>query len=193
MAKVDKKGLFWFLLLTFTSTYIVEFAMLFSGYSFIGIPSLAGQLVVAAAMFFPGLSAFIVRKFITKEGFKTAGLKLGPGKNYFQTYLLIPVLFAVIYGLTWIFVQKPDFSLHMFMAQFGITAALPLPPGLTILAVFISTITFAPFLNAIPAFGEEFGWRGRCGCERTIDPVSIGSFGASAVTTGVQRFTKQVE
>jgi membrane protease YdiL (CAAX protease family) len=61
--------------------------------------------------------------------------------------------------LTWIFIQSPDFSLQAFLHQYGMSD-LPFPPVQFIPAIFISTITFAPFLNAIPAFGEEFGWRG---------------------------------
>ena len=92
LKKLDKKGLTWFLLLTFASTYLVEFAMMAKGFSFIGIPAFAGQMIVAVAMFFPGISAFIVRKFITKEGFSDSGMKLGKKKYYLQVYLLIPVL-----------------------------------------------------------------------------------------------------
>jgi uncharacterized protein len=160
MEKVDKKGLFWFLCLTFASTYIVEFTMMLKGYSFIGVPPVAGQFIVAGVMFFPGISAFIVRKFITHEGFGDAGLIIGKGRYYVRTYALIPVLFAVIYGLTWIFIQKPDFGLQGFINQYGIKTPLPLPPALIILSIFASTMTFAPFLNAIAGFGEEFGWRG---------------------------------
>jgi uncharacterized protein len=159
MEKVDKKGLIWFLLLTFGSTYAVEFAMMFKGISFMGMPSIAGQFIVAGVMFFPGIAAFIVRRFITQEGFKDAGLKIGKVKNYLQPYLLIPLIFAVVYGFTWIFIQKPDFSLQGFINQYGLTK-LPFPSGLFILGVIVSSLTFAPFLNAIPAFGEEFGWRG---------------------------------
>lgn len=159
MKKIDKKGIFWFLFLTFVSTFLAEFWLMFKGYSFTGVPAISGQLTVAAAMFFPGISAFIVRKFITKEGFKDAGLKLGPKKYYLYVYLLIPVLFALIYGLTWLTGQAPDFSLQSFLSQYKIST-LPTSPAIIILAIFISSITFAPLLNSIPAFGEEFGWRG---------------------------------
>jgi len=91
MKKVDKKGLFWFLLLMFTSTCLVEFLMMARGISFIGFPSKIGQFIVALVMFFPGISAFIVRKYITHEGFNDAGLKLGKGKYYLQTHIIIPI------------------------------------------------------------------------------------------------------
>lgn len=155
----NKKGLLWFILLTFIPTYLVELFLFLKGFSFIGQPQIFAQLTVAVAMFFPGISAFIVRKFITREGFSDAGLKLGKRKFYLQVYLLIPLFYAIIYGLTWLLVQAPDFSLQSFMAQYGLKE-LPFPQLKLILLIFISTITYAPFLNAIPAFGEEFGWRG---------------------------------
>lgn len=159
MKKTNKKGLLWFLLLTFCSTYLVEFVLFLKGYTFTGVPALIGQLVVAGVMFFPGISAFIVRKWITKEGFKDAGLKIGKFKYYFQVYIIIPVIFIIVYGLTWIFIQQPDFTLNSFVKEYG-TPKLPLPALQMIAAIFISTITFSPFLNSTAAFGEEFGWRG---------------------------------
>lgn len=159
MSKVNSKGLLWFLFLTFFSTYLVEFVMILKGFSLVGKSELVAQLTVAMVMFFPGISAFIVRKFITKEGFGDDGLHLGKKRYYLQTYLLIPIIFALIYGLTWLFIQGPDFSLGGFLKQYSLPN-LPLPPFELILAIFVSTITFAPFLNSTAAFGEEYGWRG---------------------------------
>lgn len=159
MNKLNMKGLFWFLLITFTATYLVEFIMFFLGFSFAGVPPIGGQLIVAGVMFFPGISAYIVRKFITREGFKDAGLKLGDKKYYLHVYLSIPLLFAAIYGLTWLSGQSPDFSLKTFLVQYGIPN-LPIPASQMLAAIFFSSITFAPIINSIPAFGEEYGWRG---------------------------------
>ncbi len=156
---MNKKGILWFLLLTFGSTYLVELMLFLKGYSFIGAPDIFVQLTIAVAMFFPGISAFIVRKFITKEGFKDAGMIKGQFKYYLHIYLLIPVLFIFIYGLTAVFIQHPDFTLQTFMKQYGITK-LAAPPSAFIFGIIIASFTFAPFLNSIPAFGEEYGWRG---------------------------------
>lgn len=159
MTSKNKKGIFWFLLLTFASTYIVEIFMLFKGYSFMGVPDLSAQIIVAVAMFFPGISAYIVRRFITKEGFKDAGMIKGKFKFYVQIYLLIPILFILIYGLTAVFIQPPDFTLQTFMKQYGISN-LSAAPFVFILGIITASLTVAPFLNSIPAFGEEYGWRG---------------------------------
>ena len=155
----NKKGLFWFLALTFIPTYLLEFILFINGYTFIGKPATIVELVIVSVMFFPAIAAFIVRKFITKEGFKDSGLIIGKPTYYLQAYILIPALFIAIYGITWLFIQAPDFSLNSFAREYGITK-LPLSPQVLIFAIFVSTITFAPFINAIAAFGEEFGWRG---------------------------------
>ena len=42
----------------------------------------------------------------------------------------------------------------------GTNTALPIPAPVFILIFFFSTTLFAPFVNSIIAFGEEFGWRG---------------------------------
>ncbi len=40
------------------------------------------------------------------------------------------------------------------------TALPPISPPLLIAGISISSLTFAPIINSIFAFGEEFGWRG---------------------------------
>ena len=142
----NKKGLIWFLALTFIPTYLVEFILLAKGYTFIGKPALVVEFVVVNVMFFPAIASFIVRKFVTNEGFKDAGLIVGKPKFYLQAYLLIPVLFIIIYGITWLVIQAPDLNLNNFVKEYGMTK-LPLPPFELILAIFVSTITFAPFIN----------------------------------------------
>jgi membrane protease YdiL (CAAX protease family) len=45
------------------------------------------------------------------------------------------------------------------MAQWRIKE-IPVEPSLFIFVFFIFTILIVPIINLIPAFGEEFGWRG---------------------------------
>ncbi|MCJ7665377.1 MAG: CPBP family intramembrane metalloprotease [Actinobacteria bacterium] len=157
MKKIDKKGIFWFLFITFGLTIGITTILWLFGISFIGKGALVSQLVISGAMLIPGISAFIVRKFITKEGFSDAGLKFGSGKLYLKTYIFIPFIFVVIYGITAVF-YKPDFSLSSFVTQYGVSP--PIPPSLMIIAIVISSLTFATVINSAFAFGEEFGWRG---------------------------------
>lgn len=158
MKKTDKKGIFWFLLITFTITISIVVILWLLGISFIGKVAIVAQFTLAGAMLIPGISAFIVRKFITKEGFGDAGLKFGSGKLYLKTYIFIPILFIIIYGITAIF-YRPDFSLSSFAQYYG-TAPPPIQLPLMFVAGIIFSLTFAPIINSIFAFGEEFGWRG---------------------------------
>jgi membrane protease YdiL (CAAX protease family) len=48
--------------------------------------------------------------------------------------------------------------LTIFAGQFGFDT--PLPSWLMILGIIFTTLTFAPIINTVFAFGEELGWRG---------------------------------
>ncbi len=154
--KIDGRGILLFLALTFGATIAISIALWIKGISLVG-PSLEGQLAIAGAMFFPGVSSLIARGF-RGEGLKDAGLRWGPRRLYLQAYAIILVIFIAAYGLTAVLFTRPDFTLSAFSQIYRI--ALPTDPGLILLAVFITTITIAPIFNSIPAFGEELGWRG---------------------------------
>jgi len=154
--KIDSAGILLFLVLTFGLTIAVSIAFWSKGLSLTG-PSLEGQLAIAGAMFFPGISSLIVRR-LGGDGLEDAGLTWGPRRLYLQAYVIVLAIFAAAYGLTTLFFTRPDFTLSAFGQTYGI--ALPTNPGLMLLAVFITTLTIAPIFNSIPAFGEELGWRG---------------------------------
>ncbi|MCQ1536424.1 CPBP family intramembrane metalloprotease [Methanosarcina sp. KYL-1] len=156
--EIDKKGLAWFLALAFIPTIAVSLILRDVGTDLADKTMAYYSVALATVMFFPGISAFIVRKFITKEGFKDAGLRIGPKKPYLQVAVFIPLLFIVIYAITGLF-YSPDFTLETFMAQAGIEET-PMEPTLFIAVLFFSTLIVTPLINSIPAFGEEFGWRG---------------------------------
>jgi hypothetical protein len=58
-------------------------------------------------MFAPAIAAFIVRRFITHEGFATAGLRRGPWRPYLAVWIGVPLLIAGIYGLTLVMMERP--------------------------------------------------------------------------------------
>jgi len=156
--EIDKKGLTCFLALAFIPTIVLSLLLRKIGVDLADKMMAYYSIVLAAAMFFPGISAFIVRKFITKEGFRDAGLRIGPKKPYLQAAVFIPLIFIVIYAITALF-YSPDFTLRTFMEQNGIVET-PMEPTAFIALLFISTLIITPLINSIPAFGEEFGWRG---------------------------------
>jgi len=156
--EIDRSGITWFLALAFIPTIALSLILSSMQESFADRLIIYNKLFLIAVMFFPGISALIVRKFINKECFKDPMMKFGSWKPYLQASLIIPFLYIIIYAITGL-LYPPDFTLKIFMTRIGIEE-MPFDPSMFILVFFIITLTFAPIINFIPAFGEEFGWRG---------------------------------
>lgn len=161
---LDRKGIAWFLIITFGMTYAIEFGMIAAGVRISGVTRVYGQLLVLAAMWVPALATVIVIKWITKEGFASTGLRVGPIKPYLIWMALMPVVFAIIYGLTWLLgIARPDWQLSAFlqmMSDQGTDLSTAPPTGVILAGLFIGAAVTGPFLNGLFAFGEELGWRG---------------------------------
>jgi membrane protease YdiL (CAAX protease family) len=162
---IDRKGIASYLLITFGLTYAVEFALMAMGVRF-EMPqgTYTGQLVVAGLMWAPALGAFITAKFVTREGFAGTGLRIGPIRPYIGWALLMPLIFAAIYAVTWALgLGGPDWRLADFtgmMAAAGGDLTGAPPPGVIMALIFGVSTLISPFVNGLFAFGEEFGWRG---------------------------------
>lgn len=162
---IDRKGIASYLLITFALTYAVEFALMAAGIRFDTPGSMyTGQFVVAGLMWAPALGAFITARFVTREGFAGTGLRIGPIRPYLMWALLMPLIFAATYGITWALgLGRPDWRLADFMgmveATGGDLTGAP-PPGLLLALLFGASTVITPFVNGLFAFGEEFGWRG---------------------------------
>jgi membrane protease YdiL (CAAX protease family) len=106
-------------------------------------PSPVGQVLVLVGSFSVAAAAFVVRRWITREGFADAGLGLHLSRAwpwYVVGWLLpLPVLGVIV----------------------GLAAALGLPfvraelPPTMIVSALVTSLVMAPLF-----FGEEFGWRG---------------------------------
>ena len=156
--ELDIRGIAWFLALAFIPTIALSLILSSMQESFADRLIIYNKLFLIAVMFFPGISALVVRKFINKECFKDPMMKFGSWKPYLQASLFIPLLYIIIYAITGL-LYPPDFTLKIFMTRIGIEE-MPFDPSLFIFVFFIITLTVAPIINFIPAFGEEFGWRG---------------------------------
>ena len=120
------------------------------------------QLAALPGAFAPAVAALIVRKWVTREGFADAGLRLNLRKwPYYLFAWLLPlivtlviVVLAIVLG-----VSQPDFSLQRFSKTLGPGASLPsIPPNLWLvlpIQLLITALVATPIL-----WGEEFGWRG---------------------------------
>lgn len=168
--KQDLKRILIYILVTFGLTWAYCLLVVYplaNGESLSGVPALATQLLVAAAMFFPAIGVLLTR-LITKEGFRNAWLKPNL-KGNIKYYLLIwfgpgilTLLGAGLYFL--VFPKNLDLTFSYFVATLESTGApmeeLPIPIGLLMLVQCMQALFLAPALNFVTCFGEEWGWRG---------------------------------
>lgn len=168
--KQDLKRILIYTLVTFGLTWAYCLLVVYplaKGKSLSGVPALATQLLVAAAMFFPAIGVLLTR-LITKEGFRNAWLKPNL-KGNIKYYLLVwfgpgilTLLGAGLYFL--VFPHNLDLTFSYFVATLESTGApmeeLPIPIGLLMLVQCVQALLLAPALNFVTCFGEEWGWRG---------------------------------
>ena len=116
------------------------------------------ELIALPGAFAPALATFIVRKWITREGFADAGLGLHLGKwPYYLFGWLLPCavvaficLAAAAFGIAQPNFTPPAIAAHLPHWIPDADAKYVLP-----LASLINALVATPLL-----FGEEFGWRG---------------------------------
>jgi uncharacterized protein len=162
--QLERKGILTFLIITFAITYAIEGALIASGFRFAAIPGAFGQMVVMIAMWVPTAATVITVKFVTHEKPALPNLRFGAWRAYVATAIILPVCFALVYGITWALgLAQPDWSLEQFRAMF-LTAGINFPPipnpGQVLLGLFFASVVVAPFFNGLVALGEEIGWRG---------------------------------
>lgn len=114
------------------------------------------QWLALVGAFAPALGCFVVRKWVTREGFADAGLRLNPSKwPYYLWALLIPLAlaFAIAALAPRLGMAAPDFSLAHAPALIpGAAAPRSLP-------IVIIVLTFYSIVTTPVLWGEEFGWR----------------------------------
>lgn len=127
--------------------------------------SLALILLSTVFMFAPAI-ANILTRIITKEG-KTA-LKLTPqfsqGRwGYYLAAWLLPGALTIV-GTILFFTLFPEYfdsDLSMLMSQLSnMEGMVSANPWFIVIVQTLQALLISPILNAIPCFGEEFGWRG---------------------------------
>ena len=109
--------------------------------------------------FTPMIAAFVVRKWVTREGFADAGLGLHLRRwPYYIIAYLFPwaVLLAIALQASLFGLAHPDFSL--------LDTARTVLPGIARRAGtstgIVAYLAFVALVQSPLAFGEEFGWRG---------------------------------
>ena len=153
----DRKGVAVFLLIAFGIAWINWEVVLRSG---IALDNPLFKILAMPGAFAPAIAAFIVRKWVTREGFADAGLKIDVSQwPYYLVGWLFPlaavgciVALAPLFGL-----GKPDFTLVRGLKHLmptGVPDALLAHPWILVLGLPINALFATPIL-----FGEEFGWR----------------------------------
>jgi len=127
--------------------------------------SLALILLATAYMFGPALANLITR-LITKEGTNNLFLKPNFENKRWRYYLaawFLPGLLTII-GMILFFLLFPNYfdsglsTLKDMLSESGQTGNIN--PWLVTVIQTIQALLISPLLNALPTFGEEFGWRG---------------------------------
>lgn len=162
----EKAGLF--IVLTFTFTYLYAFIYYISGGRLSGT---SGVVMLIFYMFIPMTIAVVLQKFIDKAPLKSLGISFKPNK-WFLAALFLPLILAFLTFAISLFIPgiqySPDMQGMFERLESTLTpeqieqmknqyAASPVHPiYIAIINGLIAGIT----INAIAAFGEEYGWRG---------------------------------
>lgn len=120
------------------------------------------QALVALGMFMPMLGVFLSHGGLKKEktGIVWRPEIVGHARRYILAWLGPAALSIVCAALFFaLFPVRFDGSMSAYLAALG-DAELPFPPIVLAAISFMQAITYAPFLNMLPAVGEEAGWRG---------------------------------
>jgi hypothetical protein len=162
---VDWRAVRTFLALAFGLAWTAEGVALACGMRFTSLTP-GSTALLASVMLTPAIAAFIVRRFITCEGFATAGLRRGPWHPYLLVWIGVPLLIAGIYALTILLgLGRFDPTLATLTARMREMAhGRPLPhlptPLVLSAAIFAQSLTLGVLLTSVFTFGEEFGWTG---------------------------------
>ena len=162
---VDWSAVGAYLALAYGPAWVLEGIALARGVRFSSLTPWT-TLLLASVMVTPAVAAFVVRRFVTRDGFATAGLRRGPWRPYLVIWIGVPLLMVGVYGLTLLLgLGRFDPTLAQLTARMQEAAhgqPLPqLPPPAVFSAVlFAQSLTLGLLVTSVFTFGEEFGWTG---------------------------------
>ncbi|MDP6457330.1 MAG: CPBP family intramembrane metalloprotease [Candidatus Marinimicrobia bacterium] len=165
---ISKKA-FQFIILTFLVNWIVAgLFFLFGG----SLQSTAGLVLAVGYMFVPMMIAIIIYKVVAKEAMRgPLGISFRLNRWFFVAWLLPPVIAIVTLGVSFL-IPGVEFSPGMegMYERFAYNMS---PEQMEAIREQQASMPIHPFwlglmqglfvgftINAIPAFGEELGWRG---------------------------------
>lgn len=121
-----RRGVILFVAVVFPLTWLVDLVNWWLG----GVENLiAFPLLLILAMFVPGLVAAVMLDFVTREGFRFAGLRWGNKRYIAVAYLLMLGISVATYGLTvamgWGRLDREATTLQSLLGALGITVSFP--------------------------------------------------------------------
>lgn len=163
-------------------------------------------VLIAISMFFPLIGTLVANRLCGSDQRMHSEWKPYIRQNLgnYLTAIIVPFLVAVL-GVALFFMLMPqwfdptmDYYLRAMAESSGMSVtqlAEQMPPLSVMLAgLFVTCLTIAPLINAIPAFGEEVGWRGMlyptlcehvsCRSAAVISGVVWGIWHAPAIAMG---------
>ncbi len=156
----DRCALIWFLILAFTPTWGV-WAFLWVLHINPG-DTVRFALFGTAGMYFPGLAALGVQRFILKESVGTSTLfRIGRTRFYLWAWMLFPILIVVTACLDLLTnAARLDQNFSQLQSLFA-TVGRPPPADLRQFAIgqLITALLIGPPVHALTTIGEEVGWR----------------------------------
>ena len=151
------KAIVWFLAISFLPAWITWEIAIASG---LDVLSWQMQLFLVPGACCPALATFIVRKWITREGFDDLKLRLAARWPLYLLAWLLPLV--VVAGIAasgmMLGLGAPDFTLAQAIAAQSVGRDLSGMEGLGLLIV--PQVMLAALITTPILFGEEFGWRG---------------------------------
>lgn len=166
---LDRRGIAGFVVLAYGLAWLVVSPLWLSGQ---GLQHPLALPLITMMMFTPALATLIVTRLISRppEGIRTAtGLRLGKGRGWGWYWLfawlgvtllaLAAPFVGALFGLYSLDLQAFS-GFRATLEAAGAGAALEQAPIQLIVLAQLAMLPLAPVLNAIPTFGEEWGWRG---------------------------------
>lgn len=152
------KAIFWFLAISFVPAWVTWEIAITAGFD---VLSWQMQLFLLPGACCPALATFVVRKWITREGFDDLKVRVsGYRWAFYVLAWLLPLV--VIGGMAalgmGLGLGAPDFTLAQAIAAQAMGRDLSMMQGLGLLIV--PQVLFAALITTPILFGEEFGWRG---------------------------------
>ena len=169
-SKAEIRRILIYVITTFVLTWAYCLTLVYpmmNGETLSGVPAIATQLLVAAAMFFPAIGVLITR-LVTREGFKNAWFRPNI-KGNIKTYLLAyfgPSILTILGMVIYFVIVQGSFDpqcgyMRLTLEAAGTPAdAIPMPLSMLMLIQGLQGMFLGPILNFVTCFGEEWGWRG---------------------------------